>query len=871
MPWFRRARFDRELQEELRGHLAEREAAYIGDGLSPEEARRRAALDFGNAAVIHEQSREVWLVRWVEHIKRDTRIALRMLRRAPGFTFAAVATLALGIGANAAIFTVADAVLLRPLPYKDGDRLVMLGDRNAAGMPGNIGFETWLDYRAMSKTIESTSIIRTWTPTLVVDGQAERISAMRVSASFFSMLGVTPALGRDFEPADDTSQAWRVVMLSDGLWRRRFGADPNVIGRSLRMNDSDYRIVGVLPPTFEPLLSARFYEPAEMYAVLGYEAGGPSSCRGCQHLKTVARLRPNVAPAAAEAELNVLRANLAEKHRGEYRSGVTVAVAPVRDMLAGPVRTPLLILLGAVGCVLLIACANVGSLMIARLSNRDREMAVRSSLGAGAARLTTQLLIESLVLAAAGGAAGLGLAAALLSGIATFAPESLPRVDVMAIDARVLLFTLGLSVITAVTFGLLPALRASRADLRGAMQADSRTSTGRQGARHVLIAADLALALILLAGAGLMLRSVSSLVRTDPGFDPSNIVTLQFSLVGRAYAEDEPVRQFQTRVIDQVQALPGVEHAALAGQIPLGGNYDGWGMQIEGRIVPDGDAPGVERFSITPGYFAAMRVPLLRGRGILPTDTLTSEPVVVLAQRTATELFPDQDPIGQRVRIGDEANPWMRIVGIAGDVRHRSLEAAPNMQIYLPQAQRFTDSFLVLVVRTRNDAPENLVLAIRDIVRGLDPSVPVHDVATMAALVEKAAGRQRFVMRLLMGFAGIALLLAAVGLYGVISYAVSRRTREVGLRVALGARPGDVARLVFAEGGRAAVVGFAAGLAGAWLLTGYLESLLYGVDARDPLTFATASAVLAVVAAAAHALPLRRAIAIPPSTALRQD
>lgn len=870
MKLFGRRRFDADLKEELGLHLAEREAAYVRDGMAPADARRRAALEFGNVAAIHEQSRDVWLVRWLEHLKRDARIAVRMLRRAPGFTVAAVATLALGIGANATIFTVADAVLLRPLPYRDGDRLVMFGDRNAAGMPGNIGFETWLDYRAASRTLESTSIIRSWFPTLVVDGTAERLPAMRVSASYFSMLGVTPALGRDFKADEDTDERWRVLMLSDGLWRRRFNADPNVIGRSVRMNDRDYQIVGVLPASFEPIDSARFYQPAELYAVLGYEAGGDSSCRGCQHLKTIGRLRPGATIADAEGELNVIRARLAAQYPGEYRSGTTVAVATLRDIVAGPVRTPVLVLLGAVAFVLLMACANVASLLVARLMNRDREMALRSALGAGRARLTSQLLIESVVLAASGGAAGLALAAVLLSAVARLAPESLPRVSQMAVDGRVLLFTLGASLATAVAFGLLPAFRASRADLRGAMNAEGRTTAGGgAGARRALIAADLALALVLLAGAGLMLKSVSALLRTEPGFDPANTLTLQFSLVGQAYAEDPAVRAFQDRVLQQVRALPGVEHAALTGQIPLGGNYDGWGFQIEGKPDAGGDGPSAERFSVTPEYFSAMRIPILRGRGIADTDTATSEPVMVIAARTATELFPGEDPIGRRARIGD-SRPWMRIVGIVGDVRHRSLDGPPNTQMYLPQSQ-LTDSYLVIVVRTRTERPEQLTPAIRDIVRSLDPSVPIYEVATMASLVERGAARQRFVMRLLVGFAGIALVLAAVGLYGVISYAVARRAREVGVRMALGASPRDIVGLVIAGGSRAIGVGIAAGVAGALLLTRYLGTLLYGVDARDPATLLAAVIVLLAVALAAHVIPLRRAIRIDPATALRQE
>ena len=802
---------------------------------------------------------------------RDLRYALRNLRTAPFVNAVAILSLALGIGANAAIFTVADAVLFRPLPYPDADRLVVYADRAPDGTPSNMGFETWVDYRSESRTLESTAMIRSWYPTLMVDGSAERVPAMRVSASYFSMLGVAPALGRDFRSDEDRQDQWRVLMLSDALWRRRFNADPNVIGRSVRMNDRDYQVVGVLPPSFEPLDSARFYDAAEMYAPLGYEIGGDSSCRGCQHLKVLGRLRPGVTVREAEAELNAIRRRLVERFPGDYNANKQIAVTTLRDSIAGPVRTPVLVLLGAVAFVLLIACANVASLLVARLLNRDRELALRAALGANGGRITMQLLLESLVLAVAGSVAGIALAAALLSAVAQLAPDSLPRISAMAIDRRVLLFAGAASVLTALAFGLLPALRASRPDLRGTMSAEGRAVTGsRTRGRQILVAVDLALALILLAGAGLMLKSVAELLETRPGFDSDRVVTAQVSLVGQAWAEDSAVRVFQNRLLERVRALPGVERAALAGQIPLGGNYDTWGMRVEGRQVADADVPDVERFSVTPDYLATMRIPILRGRGISDADTDSAEPVIVLGERAAAEIFPAEDPIGKRVRIGGPERPWRRIVGIAGDVRHRALDTAPNLQMYIPQSQ-LTDSFLVLAVRTQHEHPERLAPAIRDIVRSLDPSVPVYEVATMASLVERSAARQRFVMRLLSGFAAIALVLAAVGLYGVISYAVSRRAREVGVRMALGASELDIVRLVVSGGLRAIAAGMLTGLAGALLLTRYLETLLYGVDARDPVTLLAAIGVLTLVALAAHGIPLRRAIRIDPAIALRQE
>ena len=865
---FRRRKED-DLDDELTFHADMLEEQLRRGGASAEEARRGARLRLGGKTQIAEAYRDQRRLPFVDTLVQDVSYALRTFCRSPGFTAAALVTLALGIGANTAMFSVVHAVLLRPLPYPDADRLVVFADGGRDGQPGTIGFLTYQDFRDRSASFESMAAFRSWAPTLVIDGEAERVPAMRVSAAYFSTLGVAPALGRGFTVAEDRPDRWHVLVLSDGLWRRRFGADPNVIGRAVTMNDVRYEIVGVMPSSFEPLVSARFYQPAELWAPLGYDGTLPYACRSCQHLRAIGRLR--VAPGQARAELNAVRAQLAAAYPTEY--GVAdVAVEPLSSALTGTAERGLYVLVGAVGLVLLIACANVANLTLARATTRAREMAVRGALGADRRRLIRQLLTESVCLGLAGGVCGVASASILTRAFVSIAPSSLPRVGGIGIDGEVLLFGFVISLATGILFGLVPALRTSRGGLRAALALDSRGSVGSASrARQVLVICDVALALMLLAGAGLMLRTVERLLRVDPGFDPRGVLTVQFSLVGEAYREDPAVVQFIDRAVEGVRRLPGVESAALAGQIPLGGNGDSWGFHIEGLMAANpAEDPSVERYSVTPDYFRTLRIPLKGGRRFTDADRADSLPVIVVGETTARTLWPGSSPIGQRVRIGDATQPpWRTIVGVAGDVRHTSLAAAPTLQMYLPQAQ-VTDSFLVLTIRSATD-PAALTPAVRDVLHRLDPTVPLYSVAMMEELVAGSVGERRYVMRLLAAFAGTALFLAALGLYGVAALTVSERTREFGVRMALGATPLHVLRLVAAEGGIAVAIGIAAGLAAAAGATRLMATLLFDVSATDPRALASSVLMLALVAAAAHVLPALRALRVDPATALRQD
>jgi putative ABC transport system permease protein len=866
-------RAKRDLEDEMKFHLEMTEQELRRRGMRPDDARREARLMLGGVTQISEAYAEQRTLPRLESWIQDTRLAVRMLMRSPGFALAALLTLGLGIGANTAIFSIVHAVLFRPLPFAEPERLVVVGDRDNDGNASNMGFTTFVDIRERSHTFETMAMMRSWAPTLVVSGEAERLQAVRVTAQFFSMLGVHPALGRDFRADEDRPDRRRVLILTDGLWRRRFGADPTVIGRTVKMNDASFQIVGVMPPDFESLVAARFYVPAQIYSLVGYDIAEADACRTCQHLKAFGRIKRDVSHKQAVADLNAVRAQLRSEHPADYRPAEMTAV-PLADAISGPVRTPLFVLFGAVGFVMLIACANVANLLLARAVNRSREIAVRSALGAGRARLVRQLLTESAVLGLAGGALGLAIAAIALQSLETIAPMSIPRLDRVAIDGSVLAFTLIVSALTGIAFGLVPAMRATSLRLRDSLTSDSRAgrSAASTRAHHVLVIADLALALVLLTGAGLMLRTVRGLMLASPGFSADGVLTAQFSLIGQAYAEDTAVLAFQNRVLEKVKGMTGVEAAAIAGQIPMGQDYDTWGFHIEGLLHANpSEDPDVQRYSITPDYFRAMGIPLRRGRLMTDADVTDGLPVMVISESTA-KLWSGTDPIGRRVRVPGTESPWRTVVGIVGDARHASLdeEARKSAAFYLPQTQ-ITDSFLVLVVKAKTIEPEQLTQQVRAIVKDLDPAVPIYSVARLDELVAKSYADRQFVMRLLGAFSVLAVLLAAIGLYGVVAYTVAQRTHELGLRVALGARPVDILRLVLTGGLGTVMVGLGAGLSAAFVLTRFLRTLLFDVNATDPTVIAGAVLALSIVALAAHWLPARRALRVDPVVALRQE
>ncbi|MGE5246558.1 MAG: ADOP family duplicated permease [Betaproteobacteria bacterium] len=801
---------------------------------------------------------------------QDIRYALRLLARTPGFAAAAILTLALGIGANGTIFSVVNAVLLRPLPYADPGRLVMVGERQPDGAAGNVGYTTALDWRSRTHAFDEIALIRRYAFTLRIDGRAERLPGMRVSANYFHTLGVHPALGRDFRAADDDPAHWREVILTDAFWRRRFGADPSIVGRVLMMNDMPFTIVGILPPSFEPLISEHFYEPADMFSLVGYEPSLPYACRDCEHLKAIGRIKAGIARETARADLDAVQSALFAEYPTSYTKS-TMTLIPLEDELNGGIRPALLVLMGAVALVLFIACANVASLFLARASERARDFALRTALGANRARLIRQLLVESALLALIGGSLGLFICAWGVPLLTHLSPVAISRLDHAQVDGRVLVFLTSLSLGSMLVFGLLPALRVSRVDLTAVLHEGARrTSTGTDWrARRVLVTVDVALAVVLLAGAGLMIRSVVRLLDVDPGFDPHHVLTMQTAFVGKQYAEDAATVRAVNGMIEALHRLPGVQAVATASQVPLGGNFDHWGFHVQGRTASNPmDDPSVERFAVTPGYFAAMRIPLRRGRLFTDADNVAATPVMVVGERTARRLWPDGDPIGQHVKIGGLDGPWITIVGVVGDVRHLALDQPPTVQMYVPEAQT-ADSYVTVVMRSDGD-PSILTAEARRTIASVVSGVPVYDVAPLADLVARSAATRRFVMILLELFGGLALVLTAVGVYGVLSYSVTERRREIGIRAALGATPLAIVRLVL--GGGLALVGggLAIGVACALAATRLLRGGLYAVAPTDPLTFGIVLFVLFVVAVSAQAVPVARALRVDPAEALRE-
>src|SRR3989454_301234 len=779
-----------DIVSELAQHVAEHHAELVASGvpddqaiaiaLAPLDDRDRVAADIARAdrpRVAAPEPPPSSESSMIGDFLRDLRYAARLLMQAPGFAAIAIVTLALGIGANAAIFSALNSVLLRPLPYADPARLVMIGERQSDRSAGNTDYTTFLDWRDRSHAFDEMALIRSWQPTLMANGEPERISAMRVSWNYFHMLGVQPALGRDFRADEDNPDRWRVLLISDRLWRHRFGADPSAVGRVVMMNDREYTIAGVMPPSLEPLISEHFYQPADMWGLVGYNVSLNYACRGCQHLKAIGRIKAGTPLETARADIDAVQTQLRQQFPSEYAKE-TMTLVPLQEELTGRIRPALVVLMGAVAFVLLIACANVANLLLARMARREPDLALRTALGASRARLVRQLLAENALLAGLGGLGGVLLAAIGVPLLTSAAPASLARLAYAHVAGRVVAFSSPVSLITAIVFWLLSAVRAA------------------------------------------------------------------------------------------LRALPGVTAAAAAGQIPLGGNGDRWGFHVQGRVVTPED-PSVERYSVTPEYFSVMRIPLRRGRLFTDADRAGGESVMLVGEQTARRLWPNADPIGQHVRIGaSDSGPWRTIVGIVGDVRHFELAAPPTMQMYTPQAQ-LTDSFVTFVIRADGDAAI-LANGARRAIWSVANDVPGYEVAALADLVARSVGPRRFVMLLLECFGAVALLMTAVGLYGVISYTVSERTREIGIRAALGASNADIMRLVLGGGIVVVGAGLAAGVLVALGATRYLEGSLYGVSATDPSTFVAVIAVLFLVTLAAQGIPIARAMRVDLAVALRQ-
>ena len=823
--------------------------------LAPMRRPRPAALDRPGDPLMHG-------------FAADLRHGLRLLRRAPAFTALCTLSIGLGVGMTTAIVSIVGPVLLQPLPFPDPERLVVVWERGESGESSRTGFETFTDLARESRTLAGAAAISGWEPTLWTgEGDAERLDGQRVSASFFGVLGVRPALGRDFRAEEDAPDP-RVVMIAHGLWTRRFAADSALVGRAISLDGVPFTVVGVLPAGFDDVLSPG----AQIWRPLGYAAGQPWACRTCRHLRMVARVRPDASLAAAAADLDAISARLVADHPTSYPAA-GVRVVPLGDEVTRAFRPVLIAVLGAAGLVLLLAAANVAYLQLARALRREEEFAVRVALGAGRPRLARQLLAEGVLLAVLGGVAGLVVAALALPALLARLPESLPRLAAVRLDVAALLGSAAVILAAGVGAGLAPTWQGGHATLAALRSGTRLVGSRRRLARAGLVVTEVALALVLLVGAGLLARSLVGLMAVDAGFEPSRLLTLDVQAIGPRYEREAAVYENRERMRAAIRAIPGVADVAVTNQLPLGGSMDMYGVRAQDRPLANPQlAPAADRYTVSPEFMRTMGIPLLRGRGFAPADARDSaEPVAIVSAALAARIWGEEDPIGKRIQLGGSSAPWRRVVGVAGNVRHAGLDASVTQQVYVPERQwPWADAFVTLVVRTHGE-PTSVAAAVRRAARAVDATQPVGRVATMEQVMARSTAQRRLALLLFAAFAGAAVALAAAGIYGVLSGSVAERTREIGVRTALGATPGDIVGLVLRQGAILGLVGLAVGAAGALALGRLLEALLFGVRPSDPLTLAGVAALLALVTLAACLVPARHAMRVNPMDALRSE
>ncbi len=848
---------DDELDKEIAAHLALEAEAFREAGLSAEDARRAAHRIFGNATLTKEDTRAVWTRMWLERVREDLRFAARLLRRYPAFSAVTLTVLALGIGATTAMFSIVNSVLLRPLPFREPGRLVMLEE---TWLPRFPRFEASpLDFQSWKEECQSYSDIAAFRFlffNLSEGDLPERIAGMRVTANLPDLLGVSPILGRSFRADEDAPGRNQVVLLGHGLWQRRFGADPGVIGRVVRMNGLAFTVVGVMPPAF------RFPREAEIWMPMGFTPEDLKS-RGNHVVWAVGRLKSDVTTQQAQAEMDLLMPRL---HPTTWRG----QVVPFADHYVGDVRLALGVLLGAAGCLLLIACVNVANLLLARGAVREREMAVRTSLGATRGRIVQQLLTETALLSVLGGALGLAVALGVITLVRTWPLPGIHRLEETALDPQALVLTIALSIATGLLFGLLPALRVSRPDRHDVLKGSGRVAgtVGRTRIRNTLVIAEVALAVVLLVGAGLFLRSLWRLLDVPLGFNPQHVLAVTINLPATIYREPFQQVQFAERLLDRLKNVPGIDAVGVSTGFPLTGVTD-VGIRFDGRSAESPlFATNANYFRVTPAYLRVMQIPLIRGRLFTDQDTSTSPPVVLINETMARRSFPDEDPIGKRLDI--TGNTFMReIVGIVGDVKQESLKTPTPPQVYEPFVQQPRPGFHVLL--RASGPPLPFAERVRDEVRAIDNAQPISAARLMEEVVARSLARDRFSVVVLGAFAGLALILAAVGLYGVVAYVVTQRTNEIGIRIALGAETRGIQRLVVVQSLQMVVIGLSLGLVGAVIVSGILGSLLYEVKPQDPMTLAGVTILLFAVALAAAFIPARRASRIDPVLALRAE
>jgi len=879
--------------EEFSQHMDDCYAESLAEGATPAEAERRTRAELSEGALLERELLRVERQvapeplalgnnrrkNMIADLWQDLRFGARMLSKQPGFTFIAALTLALGIGANTAIFSVVYAVLLRPLPYHEPERLVMIWTKQEKlGVEQALVSEhEVLDFREQTKLFEGFAALNGSSLILTGAGEPEQLNGAPVSSNFLSLLGVKVMVGRDFAPDEEKPGAARVAILSHGFWQRRFGGERSVIGSVINLSGWPTTVVGVLPPNFALMLPSETQEPTKIDVWIPYTDDYAKQPRHHHTLTVIARMKPGVSLRQAQEEMDVIAARLYPLHY--TKTGFAVKVASLHGDIVKKMRPALLALLVAVGFVLLIACANVANLLLARSAGRVSEIAVRAALGAGRARLVRQLLTESVLLALFGGALGGLLAVGGVKALLALSPADLPRLDEVGVNFHALAFTCVLTTLTGILFGLFPSLRASRTNLTQALKDGSRNMAGgasSQRIRSAIVVVEIALSLVLLIGAGLLLRSFFGLIKVDPGFDARNVLTIQLRPPRAKYPNGVTVGDFYQRLMEKIQALPGVETAAAISDLPLGSQAASVPLTFEG-VTANAERDNLASFEvderiITSDYFKVMKTPLLDGRFFTPQDVRGQPRVAIIDERLQRRLWPNASPIGRRLTYGrfpDRPGTWIEIVGVVRRIRHHRLDADVREMVYFPHAQSSRIG-MTLLIRSTFD-PSSMVGAVRGAVQSVDSDQPIYGIRMMDEMVAGALAPARFTLLLLMIFAGVAAALAVVGIYGVMSHAVVQRTREIGVRMALGAQKGDVLRLVIRQGVKLASLGVAGGLGVALLLARLMRELLFGVSATDPLTFGSVALLLILVASLACYIPARRATEVDPLVALRYE
>jgi predicted permease len=875
--FYRRA-MDAEVDDELRDHLEREAEKYQRAGLAPNEAMRRARLALGGSEQVKQQCRESRGTKFIEDLLQDLRYAMRSFAKTPGLTVLIVLSLAIGIGANTAIFSVTNTLLLKPLPYPHPSRLAILWLRSPGiGIPQDWPSPgQYHDIVTQNHVFEDTALVLGNSFILTERSRAIKVDGLEATSSLLPMLGAKAMLGRTFLPEEDEPGKPQTVVLTHGFWQREFASDPNIVGRSITLDGHPHTIAGVLSPDFrlnhEVIPTIAGIDKPEIFMPLDEKAKNVTNY-GPEIYNILARLKEGITMQQAQADIDVIAARLRrERHRDR---SFTISVVPLTEQVVGNVRTAMLVLLGAVALVLLIACTNVANLLLSRAVVRQREIAIRAALGAGRARVMRQLLTESIGLSLMGGLAGVAISALSILIARRMHPGNIPRLEELGTDFRVLVFTFAISIFTGVIFGLAPALRASRVDLTTSLKAGGKgLASGGFSIRHdklrgALVIAELAISLPLLVAAGLLVRSFIRLASVPPGFNPQHVVSMNVAAYGQEFKDPATRVQFYQQLTERIGHLPGVTATGAVSALPLTSAIGWGGMHIEGYVPPPNEPElQVDQRSATPPYFNAMEIPLIRGRTFAETDTDKMPPVAIIDQKMADRFWPHGNAIGKRIRRSDDS-PWITIVGVVGVVKEYGLDTETRMVVYYPHAQSPSGTMYV-VARSTTD-PTATINAITRQVNALNPNVPVYDIATMDQRVQDSMARQRFAMTMLGGFAGFAMILAAIGIYGVMSFLVTQGTADIAIRMALGARRASILSLVFQQGMGLALLGIIAGLIGAFGLTRLMSSMLFGVRPTDPITFFSVLALLLIVALSACLLPAGRAIRINPMVALRTE